>query len=75
RFMAVDEGILVKSGFDVRVSTRHAVESADLGCLREAVEKQFQILDEREKRTRVALTKLEANMIRQFIELGGQRGN
>ncbi|TRU31113.1 MAG: F0F1 ATP synthase subunit epsilon [Microcystis aeruginosa Ma_MB_F_20061100_S20] len=75
RFMAVDEGILVKSGFDVRVSTRHAVESADLGCLREAVEKQFQILDEREKRTRVALTKLEANMIRQFIELGGQRGD
>ncbi|MGV2387834.1 MAG UNVERIFIED_CONTAM: hypothetical protein LVR29_04380 [Microcystis novacekii LVE1205-3] len=33
RFMAVDEGILVKSGFEVRVSTRHAVDSADLGCL------------------------------------------
>jgi F-type H+-transporting ATPase subunit epsilon len=31
--MAVDEGILVKSGFEVRVSTRHAVDSADLGCL------------------------------------------
>ncbi len=73
RFLAVDEGILVKSGFNVRVATRHAVEAADLGFLRQTVEKQFQILDDREKHTRSALTKLEANMIRQFVELGGQR--
>ncbi|MBD2512428.1 F0F1 ATP synthase subunit epsilon [Nostoc muscorum FACHB-395] len=71
KFLAVDEGILVKSGLDVRVSTRYAVEGADLGSLRQTVEKQFQVLDDREKRTRSALTKLEANMIRQFVELGG----
>lgn len=70
QFLAVDEGILVKSGFDVRVSTCHAVEGADLGYLRQTVEKQFQVLDEREKLTHSALTKLEANIIRQFVELG-----
>lgn len=71
RFLAVDEGILVKSDCDVRVSTRYAIEGADLGSLRQTVEKQFQVLDDREKRTRSALTKLEVNMIRQFVELGG----
>jgi F-type H+-transporting ATPase subunit epsilon len=70
RFLAIDEGILVKSGFDVRVSTRQAVEGADLGSLRQTVEQQFQVLDDREKRTRSALTKLEVNMIRQLVELG-----
>lgn len=68
RFIAVDEGILVKCGPEVLVSTRNAVYGPDLGKLREAVEQQFLVLDEREKMARAALAKLEANFIRQFIE-------
>lgn len=70
KFLAVDEGILVKSGTEVMVSTRHAVQSSDLGLLQQTVEKQFRVLNEREKVTRSALAKLEVNIVRQFLELG-----
>jgi F-type H+-transporting ATPase subunit epsilon len=46
------------------------VQSSDLGLLQETVEKQFRILNEREKVTRSALAKLEVNIVRQFLELG-----
>lgn len=73
KFLAVDEGILVKSGTEVMVSTRHAVQSSDLGLLQQTVEKQFRVLNEREKVTRSALAKLEVNIVRQFLELGKGR--
>ena len=70
RFLAVDEGILIKCGAQVWVSTRQCIEGQDLGDLRQTVEKQFRVIDEREKLTRAALAKLEANLIRHFVELG-----
>jgi F-type H+-transporting ATPase subunit epsilon len=69
-FLAVDEGILVKCGSQVLVSTRNAVQHSDLKLLQATVEKQFRVLDDREKMTRSALAKLEANIVRQFVELG-----
>jgi F-type H+-transporting ATPase subunit epsilon len=69
RFLAVDEGILVKCGTQVLVSTRQAVLGDNLGTLRETVASQFRVLDEREKLARSALAKLEASVIRHFIEL------
>jgi F-type H+-transporting ATPase subunit epsilon len=69
-FLAVDEGILIKCGSQVVVSTRNAVQHSDLRLLQETVEKQFRVLDDREKMTRSALSKLEANIVRQFVELG-----
>src|ERR1022692_997284 len=40
-FVAVDEGVLVKTGPDVLVSVRRALDGADLGQLRGLVEKEF----------------------------------
>lgn len=68
-FLAVDEGILVKAGAEVLVSTRHAVEGTDLATLKQAVEVQFQVLDERERQTRTALAQLESNLVRLFMKL------
>lgn len=68
-FLAVDEGILVKWGVDVMVSTRNAVRSKDLGTLRQTVKEQFRMLNEREKRTRSVLAKLEADFARRILEL------
>lgn len=68
-FLAVDEGILVKCGPEVLVSTRKAVRSPELGQLRETVEKTFKVLTDQEKRARSALTNLEANFIRRFLKL------
>ncbi len=68
-FIAVDEGILVKHGPDVSVSVRDAVRSADLGLLRLTIHERFEALDDREKRARGALARLEADFVRRFIEL------
>lgn len=72
KFLAVDEGILVKCGPQVTVSTRNAVVGADLGTLRQTVEQQFQVLDERERMARSAVVKLEADFVRRFIDMEKQ---
>lgn len=71
-FLAVDEGILVKCGPQVTVSTRNAVLGPDLGTLKQTIEKQFQVLDERERMVRSAVVKLEADFVRRFIEMEKQ---
>jgi F-type H+-transporting ATPase subunit epsilon len=68
-FLAIDEGILVKCSSDVRVSTRRAVRSKDLGKLKQTLEEEFRILDEREKKTRTILAKLELDFARRFLKL------
>ncbi len=67
--MAVGEGVLVKCGTEVLVSTTQAAAGPDLGTLREMVEKQFSLLDYKEKSSRTAVAKLEANFVRKFLEL------
>jgi F-type H+-transporting ATPase subunit epsilon len=37
-FVAVDEGVLVKTGLDVLISVRRALGGTDLGQLRDAIE-------------------------------------
>ena len=39
-YVAVDEGVLVKTGAEVLVSVRNAIGGTDLGRLREAVERE-----------------------------------
>jgi len=69
QFLAVDEGILVKCGPEVLVSTRNAVRGPDLGRLEQTVGKSFSVLDDREKLARSAFAKLEASFIRRFMGL------
>jgi F-type H+-transporting ATPase subunit epsilon len=68
-FLAVDEGILVKSGAQVLVSTRQAVRGPGLGSLRQAIDEQFRAVDEQERKARAAAARLEANLVRRFLEL------
>jgi len=65
-FMAVDEGVLVKTGMDVLVSVRRAVSGTDLGQLHAEVEKEFLTLDENERSVRVAVAKLESGFLRRI---------
>lgn len=69
-FAAVDEGILVKVGQDVLVSTRRAVRHVELGKLRQTVEEEYRVVDERERKARAAAARLEADLARRFLELG-----
>ncbi len=68
-FLAIDEGILVKVGPSVLVSTRSGVRSPDLGHLEETIRSQFKRLDERERQTRVALARIEVDFVQRFLEL------
>jgi F-type H+-transporting ATPase subunit epsilon len=67
-YIAVDEGVLVKSGREVLVSVRNAIGGLDLGKLRVAVEQEFLNLDEQEKKVRSVLAKMESGFIRRFTE-------
>lgn len=68
-FYAVDEGILVKRGSDVMVSTRNVIRIPDLGQLKQVVDEQFKALDDKEKAARTAAARLEADLVRRFMEL------
>ena len=68
-FVAVDEGVLVKTGQNVLVSVRRAIGGADLAKLREAVEREFLTLDEREQGARSVMAKLETGFLRRFAAL------
>jgi len=67
--IAIDGGVLVKTGPDVLVCVRHAIAGADLGGLRQAVEHEFLNLSEQEKSIRTTLAQLESGLIRRFLEL------
>ena len=67
--VAVDEGILVKTGADVLVSVRRAIGGTDLGQLHAAVEKEFMTLDANEQSARTATAKLETGFLRRFSTL------
>ena len=65
-YVAVDEGVLVKTGLDVLVSVRNAISGTDLGQLREAVQREFMHLDEQEKHVRSMLAKMEGDLMRRM---------
>ena len=67
-YVAVDEGVLIKTGPDVLVSVRNAIAGTDLRRLREAVEREFLNLDEREQRVRSVLVRMESGFIRRLAE-------
>jgi len=62
-FVAVDEGVLVKTGPDVQVSVRRALTGASLDQLRESVEKEFLTIDDEERSVRKLMAKLETGFI------------
>lgn len=66
--LAVDEGVLVKTGLDVLVSVRNAIGGADLGRLRAAVEREFLNRNEQAQNVRSAMAKMESGFIRRLVE-------
>ena len=65
-YVAVDEGVLVKTGLDVLVSVRNAIAGTDLGKLRDSVEREFLTLDEHEQSVRSVLANMESGFIRRM---------
>jgi len=72
-FLAVDEGILVKTGSDILVSVRRAIGGTDLGQLRAAVEREFMTLDQGERDVRSLMAKMEGNLIGRLASIHNGR--
>lgn len=67
-FVAVDGGTVVKVGSDVLVSTPAAVEADDLEELRGAVDAMIREREAHEESARLALARMEADVIQRMIE-------
>ena len=67
--VAVDEGVLVKCGAEVRVSAWNAVRGRVLADLQTTVAGRFRHLDDEQRSARSALGRLEAGALRRFTEL------
>lgn len=65
-YVALDEGVLVKAGADVRISVRRAVSGASLEELKNTVQRNFAATDQRQREVRVALSKMEAGLVGQL---------
>jgi len=65
-YIAVDEGVLVKTGSEVLISVRRAMAGESLAQLRTAVEQEFLTLDENEQSIRSVMAKLESGFLRRF---------
>lgn len=72
-FVGHDVGMFVKRGSEVLVSVRNAVRGESLATLRSIIEREFVALDQRERTARTALARLEAGVVRGFIELEEKR--
>lgn len=71
-YVAVDEGVLVKTGQHVLVSVRRALGGSgkdQLQQLRASVEEEFLTLDEQEQSVRAVMAKLETSFLRRFVGL------
>ena len=68
-FLALDEGVLVKTGPDVLISARRALRGDDLSRLRDTVEQEFLTLDAQEEALRTVMNRLESGFMRRFASM------
>ena len=72
KYAALDEGVLVKTGYEVFLSVRRANKGDNLEALQRSVEEEFLDMDESEKSVRRVLARLETGIIRKFVTLGNE---
>ena len=68
-YLAINEGVLLKTGKDVTLATRNAIQCENLGSLKRQVEEDFNRIDQQDRKARQALQKLEADFVRRFLDL------
>jgi F-type H+-transporting ATPase subunit epsilon len=67
-YVAIDQGVMVKTGLSVFVSVRNAIGGTDLGQLREAVKREFLSLNDQDQSIRSVTEKLESGLVRRLAE-------
>jgi F-type H+-transporting ATPase subunit epsilon len=67
-YVAIDEGVLVKSGAEVLVSVRRAIGGADLRELQTSIRREFLVIDAQGREVRTAVAKMEGAFAGLFAE-------
>lgn len=65
-FIAIDQGVLVKTGMNVMVSVRRAIGQTDIKQLHKVVKQEFLVLDEQQQHLQATSAKLEAGFLRRL---------
>jgi F-type H+-transporting ATPase subunit epsilon len=68
-YYGINYGLLVKKGDVVYISCYHALKGSSIETLSKTIEKEFSVLDEKEKKTNEILTKMEIDTLKMFMEL------
>lgn len=68
-YVAIDEGVFMKTEGQILVSVRNAIGGADLGKLRQTIEREFKSLDEKEIKARSVIAKIESEFIQNLRKL------
>jgi F-type H+-transporting ATPase subunit epsilon len=68
-YVAVDAGVLIKTGAEVLISVRRAVCGSVLARLRETVEREYAVQDRTEREVRHVSERLENGFLRKMVEL------
>jgi len=69
KYIAVDEGTLVKTGPDVAISVRNAIKGALLENLKGLVKGEFLKIDKQERTLRLVMAKMESSFLQRFSEM------
>lgn len=69
-YVAVDGGILVKVGDEVRISTQDAVPGVDLHDLEQTIADSFRKRSEVDRRSRTALARIESQILEEMYDFG-----
>ena len=67
-YLAVDQGVLVKSGAEVMVSVRQAIQGTTLSELHETVKREYLSFDRQERDVRTAIARMESALFGRFAE-------
>jgi F-type H+-transporting ATPase subunit epsilon len=67
-YVAVDEGVMAKTGEDVLISVRRATGGTDLSQLHDAVKREFLKVDEQEQNVRAAIARMEGGLFLRVAE-------
>ncbi len=67
RYFGINQGVLVKEHDLIHISCFQVVEGTSLANLQETISENFKTLNDKEKRLKQILTKLEADTLIRFI--------
>lgn len=68
-YYAINQGVVVKQGDTVYISTFQAIQGESLRDLSKTVRESLEKLNEREKKAREVLIRLETDTIKKFMEI------